>query len=235
MSQQLFSLSNELLIEVISNLGPLDIYACHCTCRKLNELIANSPLIQYIMRTALSGVFDPLEPGISLPDRLDALERWETAWREIDVRKPIASIDALIDTVGEQPIDFVGEQHIIESHTGFGVPASYSFLNLHTRSSSAPNVARCTAIEVKDHSVLSFALSLELNLSVAFLYVKQLPEAVVIGDYILYWVGAPIISHTHEGSTLCTIYLVAWKGGWVSEVRPYPTLIPAKIKPILFR
>ncbi len=174
MSQQLFSLSNELLIEVISNLGPLDIYACHCTCRKLNELIANSPLIQYIMRTALSGVFDPLEPGISLPDRLDALERWETAWREIDVRKPIASIDALIDTVGEQPIDFVGEQHIIESHTGFGVPASYSFLNLHTWSSSAPNVARCTAIEVKDHSVLSFALSPELNLSVAFLYVKQL-------------------------------------------------------------
>ncbi len=91
MSLHLFSLSNELLIEVISNLGPLDIYACRCTCRKLNELIVNSQLIQYIMRTALSGVFDPLEPGISFPDRLDALERWETGWREMDIREPVAS------------------------------------------------------------------------------------------------------------------------------------------------
>ncbi len=176
MSQQLSSLSNELLIEVISNLGPLDIYTCRCTCRKLNELIVNSQLIQYIMRTALSGVFDPLEPGISLPDRLDALERWETAWREIDVRKPIASIDAPIDTVGEPPtgIDFIGEQHVIEYHTGFDVPASYSFLNLRTWSSSAPNVTRWTTIEIKHPNVLSFTFAPELDLSVAFLYVKQL-------------------------------------------------------------
>ena len=51
---------------------------------RLNKVIVNSLLIQYILRTALSGVFDPLEPGISLPDCLGALERWETAWREMD-------------------------------------------------------------------------------------------------------------------------------------------------------
>ncbi|KAF8502718.1 hypothetical protein F5888DRAFT_1114848 [Russula emetica] len=75
----LFSLSHEFFIEIFSNLCPFDIYACRRTCRQLNELIVNSQLLQYISRTALSGVFDPLEPGLSLPDRLDALERWETA------------------------------------------------------------------------------------------------------------------------------------------------------------
>ena len=70
----IFFLSNELLIEIISNLYPIDIYACQHTCRRLNRVIINSYLIQYIIRTALSGVFDPLEPGLSLPDRLDALE-----------------------------------------------------------------------------------------------------------------------------------------------------------------
>jgi F-box associated protein len=174
MSLHLFSLSNELLIEVISNLGPLDTYTCLCTCRKLNELIVNSQLIQYIMRTALSGVFDPLEPGISLPDRLDALERWETAWREMDIRKPIASIDSLFHAVGGLPSRCFGEQHIVAFCTGFDVPASYSFLNLHTWSSSTPDVARWTAVEINDPNVLSFAFAPELDLSVAFLYVKQL-------------------------------------------------------------
>ena len=61
-----------------------------------------------------------------------------------------------------------------------------------------------------------------LEVSVSRAAAGNLSEAMVIGDYILYWVGAPIISATHEGSTLCTIYLVAWKEGWVSEVRTCP-------------
>jgi hypothetical protein len=36
----------------------------------------------------------------------------------------------------------------------------------------------------------------------------------VIGDYILYWVGEP----RHIVGSLCHMYLVAWKEGWVSEV-----------------
>jgi hypothetical protein len=74
----------------------------------------------------------------------------------------------------------------------------------------------------------------KLEVSVSRVAVDNLSEAMVIGDYILYWVGAPIFPRTNEGSTLCSIYLVAWKEGWVSEVRPCPTLIPAKIKTILF-
>ena len=57
---------------------------------------------------------------------------------------------------------------------------------------------------------------LEVNVSRAA--VHNLSEVMVIGDYILYWVGAPVFAETHENATLCNIYLVAWKEGWVSEV-----------------
>jgi hypothetical protein len=62
----------------------------------------------------------------------------------------------------------------------------------------------------------------KLEISVTGAAAHNLSDTEVIGDYILYWVGAPMYSRTHEG-TLCTIYLVAWKEGWVSEVRLYPT------------
>jgi len=80
----LLLLSNEVLIEIIARLCIIDIYACQCTCRELNKLIVSSQLIRYIKRIAASGLFDsdPLEPGLlSIPDRLDALERWEAACR----------------------------------------------------------------------------------------------------------------------------------------------------------
>jgi hypothetical protein len=172
----LFSLSNELLIEIISNLRPLDIHACQCACRRLNNVIVNSQLIQYILRTALSGVFDPLEPGISLPDRIDALERWETAWREMDLSKPIASIDACVHAVNvsEYLVDYFGEQHVIVCRAGFGEPAGYSFLNLSTWPSSPTNVMRWTTIDIQIPNVLTFAFAPELNLSVTFSYVNCL-------------------------------------------------------------
>lgn len=46
----------------------------------------------------------------------------------------------------------------------------------------------------------------------------NLSYATVIGDYVLYWVGE---LHGTVGS-LCGIYLIAWKEGWVSEVRLCP-------------
>ncbi len=67
----------------------------------------------------------------------------------------------------------------------------------------------------------------KLEISVTGAAAHNLSDTEVIGDYILYWVGAPMYSRTHEG-TLCSIYLVAWKEGWVSEVRlcPIPSTPP---------
>ena len=62
----------------------------------------------------------------------------------------------------------------------------------------------------------------KLEISVTGAAAHNLSDTEVIGDYILYWVGAPMYARSHEG-TLCSIYLVAWKEGWVSEVRLCPT------------
>jgi hypothetical protein len=59
----------------------------------------------------------------------------------------------------------------------------------------------------------------KLEVSVPDLAAYNLSGMMVIGDYILYWVGAP---HDHVPHSLCSIYLVAWKEGWVSEVRLCP-------------
>jgi hypothetical protein len=60
-----------------------------------------------------------------------------------------------------------------------------------------------------------------LEFTVAGASAYNLSDTEVIGDYILYWVGAPLMTRPHDGS-LCTIYLVAWKEGWVKEVRFSP-------------
>jgi F-box associated protein len=169
----LFSLSNELLIEIFSNLPPYDIYACQHTCRQLNELIVNSQLLQYISRTALSGVFDPLDPGLSLPDRLEALKRWETAWIELDLRKPDASIDAPVPAKrGGPPIEFSFGRYFVVIREGYGISAGYSFLDMHARSSSHTNAARWTTIEINTPNVLVFAFASELNLAVSISCVR---------------------------------------------------------------
>ena len=64
----------------------------------------------------------------------------------------------------------------------------------------------------------------KLEISVTGAAAHNLSDTEVIGEYILYWVGAPMYSRTHEG-TLCSIYLVAWKEGWVSEVSLCPTAL----------
>ena len=171
MSPPLFSLSKELLIKIFTKLSPIDIYACRRTCRQLNELFINSQLLQYLSRTALSGVFDPLalDPSISLPDCLDELARWETAWMELDLRESNASIDAPIPAA---PVDFSFGRHFVVIREGYGVSAGYSFLDMHARSSPHTNVSQWTTIEIDTPNVLVFAFASELNLAVAISCVR---------------------------------------------------------------
>ncbi|KAH9963629.1 hypothetical protein BC827DRAFT_1266400 [Russula dissimulans] len=254
----IFSLSNELIIEIISNLCPEDIYACRRTCHQLNDLIINSQLIQYIIRTALSGVFDPLDPGLSLPDRLDALQRWEIAWAEMDLREPTVRIDAPVPAKGGPPVEFSFGRYFVVIREGYGRSAGYSFLDMHAGFTPHADASQWTTIEIKTPNVLVFAFASELDLAVAISAPEtpdrrrttlkispmwfstgkphplasrptleftvagasayNLSDTEVIGDYILYWVGAPLMTRPHDGS-LCTIYLVAWKEGWVKELR----------------
>ena len=168
----LFSLSHGLLIQIFSSLSPVDIYACRCTCRRLNELIVNSQLLQYISRTALTGVFDPLDPGLSLPDRLIALERWETAWMELDLRESNASIDAPVPAKSRPPVEFSFGRYFVVIREGYGISAGYSFLDMHARSSPHTDASQWTTIEINTPNVLVFAFASELNLAVAISCVR---------------------------------------------------------------
>jgi hypothetical protein len=163
----LFSLYDELLIEIFTNLSPFDIYSCRRTCRQLNELITNSQLLQYISRTALSGVYDPLDSGPSLPERLEELARWEDAWRDLDLREPTATVDAPVPNKSGHTIEFSFGRYFVVIREGYGVSACYSFLDMHARTSSHTDVSLWTNIEVKIPNVLVFAFASQLNLAVA--------------------------------------------------------------------
>jgi hypothetical protein len=150
---------------------PPDIYACRRTCRQLNELIVNSQLLQYVLQTAL-GVFDPLDPGLSLPDRLDALRRWVTAWTELDLREPNASIDAPVPAKSGPPVEFSFGRYFVVIREGYGISAGYSFLDMHAMSSPHVTAARWMTIEINTPNVLVFAFAEELNLAVAISCVR---------------------------------------------------------------
>ena len=109
---------------------------------RLNELIVNSPLLQYILRTAFSGIFDPLEPGLSLPDRLDALKRQEIAWMEMDLREPDAIIGVPVFAESEHRPDsgFLSGQYFIV-YQKYDLSCGYTFLEMHTGCSSHTNAA----------------------------------------------------------------------------------------------
>ena len=172
-SPPIFLLSNELLIEIFSNLCPNDIFACRAACRQLNELIVNSQLIQYIIRTALSGVYDPLDPGLSLPERLVALERWEVAWQEVDLRESKGRIDAPIPK-SRSAVEFSFGRYFVVIREGYGRQAGYSFLDMHaTYSSQHTDVERWTTIKVDLLNVLVFAFASELDLAVAISCVSR--------------------------------------------------------------
>ncbi len=179
-SPPIFSLSNELLIEIISNLSPNDIHACRLTCRQLNDLIVSSQLIQYIIRTALSGVFDPLDPGLSLPERLDALHQWETTWAEMNLHEPDARIDAPVPSGRGPPVEFSFGRYFVVIREGYGRSAGYSFLDMHSAfSPDANNAALWTTIKIDTPNVLVFAFASELDLAVAISCVRSYPRSLV--------------------------------------------------------
>jgi hypothetical protein len=90
MSTQMLSrhlpLPNEVLVEILSHLRPRDIAACQRSCRQLNDVVVCSQFLQYLIRVGKSGLHDPIPPGYTIPQRIEALERWEAAWRNLEAQ-----------------------------------------------------------------------------------------------------------------------------------------------------
>jgi hypothetical protein len=140
----IFSLSNELLVETFSNLCPNNIFACRGVCRQLNDLVVNSHLVQYNIRTALSGMYDSLDPGPSFPGRLVALEQWEAAWQAIDLRESHSLIDVpLPKKARRQQVELSLRRYFVVIAEGYGREAGYSFLDMHATFSSQHTETAC--------------------------------------------------------------------------------------------
>ena len=86
MSPPLLTLPNELTVELFSYLHPRDIAACQRSCRQLNDIIVHSQFLQYLIRIGRSGLRDPLFPGHTVSQRIGTLEKWETAWSDVEIK-----------------------------------------------------------------------------------------------------------------------------------------------------
>jgi hypothetical protein len=82
----MLSLPNEVLVGIFSFLHPRDIAACQRSCQQLNEIVIHSQLLQYLIRIGRSGLHDPLLPGYTISQRIEALDKWETTWRNLEFK-----------------------------------------------------------------------------------------------------------------------------------------------------
>ncbi len=133
MSPHFLNLSPELLIQILSYGSLRDIDACARTSRGLHNIISGSLYLQYLIRTKIAGVHDPFLPGLSIHERLSALDRWEHAWHDLDLRKP--TLQCVV------PRDISVSVLRYEIYGGYLIgprrlpaddrPLGYSYVNLH--------------------------------------------------------------------------------------------------------
>jgi hypothetical protein len=133
MPPQLLDLSTELVIHILSYLSVRDVGACVQASRRLHSIVSSSQYLQYLVRTQIAGVQDSFLPGLSLHERLTVLERWERAWRRLDLRQP--ALQCVV------PRDITAGAIGYEIHGGYLVatrrfpvddrPMGYSYIDLH--------------------------------------------------------------------------------------------------------
>ena len=86
MALLLFTLPDELIVELFSYLHPRDIAACQRSCRQLNDTVIHSLLLQYLIRVGKLGLHDPLLPNHTVSQRIEALRKWEAAWNDVEIK-----------------------------------------------------------------------------------------------------------------------------------------------------
>ncbi|KAN0135795.1 hypothetical protein V8E53_006247 [Lactarius tabidus] len=132
-SPQLMDLSTELVIHILSYLSVRDVGACVQASRRLRSIVSGSHYLQYLVRTQIAGVQDPFLPGPSIHERIAVLQRWERAWRALDLRQP--ALQCVV------PKDITTGAIGYEIHGGYLIaarripvddrPTGYSYIDLH--------------------------------------------------------------------------------------------------------
>jgi hypothetical protein len=136
MSPQFLDLSTELVIQILAYGSLRDIGACARASRRLYGIVSGSQYLRYLLRTKMVGVHDPfLPPRLSIQERLSALERWERAWHNLDLRHQpmlqcIVPRDVSVSILRYEIHGgyLVGTRHF---PTDADRPLGYSFVDLH--------------------------------------------------------------------------------------------------------
>ena len=76
----LLHLPTELLIKILTYLPVADLFSVQWTCRTLDDIIANTAYLQYIIRAHINGVDDSLPLDFTYSERLELLRRHEQSW-----------------------------------------------------------------------------------------------------------------------------------------------------------
>ncbi len=167
MSPPLFTLPDELIVELFSYLHPRDIAACQRSCRQLNDTIIHSQLLQYLICVGRSGLYDPLLPSHTVSQRIDALEKWESAWSEVETKsssqvkfKIACPFKCRFDSTSRIRDDFL----IVTKSSLFDSPG-YGYVDLRAFQSEGK---RCSWTTIANHSWSDkhclFAFSVEQDL-----------------------------------------------------------------------
>jgi len=78
----------ELMTRILLYLPPLDIISCGRTCRMLYNLCSGSTL-RYVVQMERCAVSGDLSPGLSYPERLRMLKKWEGAWAMLNFHRSV--------------------------------------------------------------------------------------------------------------------------------------------------
>ncbi|KAI9456834.1 hypothetical protein BJY52DRAFT_1187669 [Lactarius psammicola] len=238
----LLDLPNELLIPIFSHLHISDFGSCLLTCHRLNDIIVNSLLLQYLIRTALAGVCDPLFPfEPPIPHRLRALRRWSIAWHQpgdslrspsrVLTRRSEVNTDSLVCDDYLVVMDFGGR-------LGYRHTASYEWLDLRQSGDNWTKVlfeddlvplsytvdaARRNLLAIlfgmasPHHLALCSSIDIELPTKETH-YIGLKTRISTMGSYIVIAVGlAP------EFTGVDVILLLDWQKGHLTTLRTTPT------------
>ena len=151
MAPPLLTLPDELIVELFSYLHPRDIAACQRSCRQLNDTIIHSRLLQYLIHVGRSGLHDPLFPIYTISQRIEALEKWETAWNDVETKsssqvkyKVACPFKCRFDSTSRIHDDFL----IVTKSSLFDSPG-YGYVDLRAFQSEGK---RCSWTTIANHS-----------------------------------------------------------------------------------
>jgi hypothetical protein len=165
----LLSLPDEILVEIFSNLGSRDIAACQCSCRRLNDIIIHSQLLRYLIRVGRSGLQDPLFPNYTISQRIEALEKWETAWNNVETKtQSSGQVKYKVACPFEYRLDcrtWIHDDFLVVTKSGYARSPAYGYVDLRALQSEEE---RCSWTTITNDSWSDkhcrFAFSVEQDL-----------------------------------------------------------------------